>query len=79
MLIGGKNDRTDEVWVERVLLLFRCLEKGKVEGKELAVVCDMKWVPSSDEEDEALECVCLQFVTASSVEERKAVEEEAED
>lgn len=59
VLIQRERDGRKEVYVEKLLLLFRCSVKGQSDGDELAFVLYMKCVAPLHERDEALNCVCL--------------------
>lgn len=64
------------MWVQKVVLIVRCLEKGESESEELAFLQQMKCVPSFDKVDEAPSFVCLQLATAGSAEKEHDMEEE---
>lgn len=77
VLIRGESEGMEEVWVGKVLLLFRCVEKGRSGGAELAYVRYMECVPPLNNVEETLGCVCLQWATADSVEEQDGAERES--
>lgn len=60
MLTRRESDGKKEIWVRKVLLLFWCLTKRAIEGKELTVVRYRKCVSLLDEVDEVLRLLCLQ-------------------
>lgn len=54
VLIRGKSDGKEEAWAGRVIMLFWCLMRERIEGEGLAAVRYMEYVPTLDEVDEAL-------------------------
>lgn len=61
-----------------MLLLFWCLGRGGIEGKEPAIVRYVKFAAPLDEVGKALRSVCLQWGYASFVEEGHDVRDEEE-
>lgn len=76
LLVREERDGKAEVWVGKVLLLSRCLVKGKSARNKLAFVLYVQLVAPLDEVDMALKCVCLQCATSGSRAEREDIERE---
>lgn len=72
--VPGTRDRNEEVWAEKVLLQFWCLMRRESDSRELAFLQYMEGVPSSNEAREAVRCVCRQWATAASAEEKHDAE-----
>lgn len=74
VLIRRESNGERKVWAGKTILLFQCLMKEKIEGQELAILPYIEFVPSLDEVDKALGCVCLQYATAGSAQKGHVVE-----
>lgn len=68
-LVGRERGRREEVWTGKKLLLFYCLMKKENGGSKTAFVRYMEYVASLNGVNEALKCVCLQWVFSSTGEE----------
>lgn len=73
--IQGKENGRKQVCSGEMLLLLLCSVSGESDGDELAFLRYMECVTPLDEVDEALKCVCLQWVTSNSAEYRGDVGE----
>lgn len=71
MLTREKRDGREELWVGKMLSLFRCPINGENVEDRLAFLHYEDCVATSDEAGKALRCVRLQWATTDSGQKRK--------
>lgn len=68
----------EKMWSGKEILLFFSVMKKESEGDEFAAERYTEDVPSLEDVDEALRCVCLQWKSESSVKMRHDVQRKVE-
>lgn len=77
-LMGKVRHRKKEVRLEKILLLLLGFIEERSEGKELALLRHMDWVPFLDKVHSSPRFIFLEWVIVSCVEERQSLGEKSE-